>query len=149
MSNIMPEEKQTTIETDKASLAPSSTSDREAFVKGRHQPSIQSIHSKPDSNTDTNSIEIAHSVKSENDVKIGYSIHSYSSYSADFNPTNILVNKPHDQTSRWSAAPVSRDGVSQAGGTSDGGVGSGAGDGLGSESPWLLIELDDVAVVRE
>lgn len=37
-------------------------------------------------------------------AKLAYSIHSYSSHAASYHPRNILVNKPGDQSSRWSSA---------------------------------------------
>ncbi|KAF2367043.1 Muskelin N-terminal [Trinorchestia longiramus] len=36
-------------------------------------------------------------------VLLKYTIHKYSSYSSKFAPENILVDKPQDQTSRWSS----------------------------------------------
>ena len=38
-----------------------------------------------------------------------YSIHGYSSMSANYHPKNILTNKPTDQSSRWSSASNSQD----------------------------------------
>nr|KAJ3410527.1 Muskelin 1, intracellular mediator containing kelch motif [Polyrhizophydium stewartii] len=35
--------------------------------------------------------------------RLKYDIHSYSSYSANYHPKHILVNKPQDQSSRWSS----------------------------------------------
>ncbi|XP_037295113.1 muskelin isoform X2 [Manduca sexta] len=34
-------------------------------------------------------------------IKLSYTIHKYSSYSASYVPENIMVNKPSDQLSRW------------------------------------------------
>lgn len=34
-------------------------------------------------------------------VKLGYTIHKYSSYSANYVPENMMVNNPTDQLSRW------------------------------------------------
>ncbi|OWR42316.1 muskelin isoform X2 [Danaus plexippus] len=34
-------------------------------------------------------------------VKLSYTVHRYSSYSANYLPENILINKPSDQLSRW------------------------------------------------
>jgi N-acetylneuraminic acid mutarotase len=35
--------------------------------------------------------------------KLKYSIHAWSSHSASYHPKNIMVNKPQDQSSRWSS----------------------------------------------
>ncbi|KAJ3154115.1 Muskelin 1, intracellular mediator containing kelch motif [Geranomyces michiganensis] len=35
--------------------------------------------------------------------QLGYGIHSWSSHSASYHPRNIAVNKPQDQSSRWSS----------------------------------------------
>jgi len=35
--------------------------------------------------------------------KLKYNVHSWSSHSASYHPKNILVNKPQDQSSRWSS----------------------------------------------
>ena len=37
-------------------------------------------------------------------TKLKYGIHSFSSFAASYHPKNILVNKPGDQSSRWSSA---------------------------------------------
>lgn len=36
-------------------------------------------------------------------VRLDYTIHEYSSYCGTFHPHNIRVNKPSDQSSRWSS----------------------------------------------
>ena len=35
--------------------------------------------------------------------KLKYNIHAWSSHSASYHPKNIMVNKPQDQSSRWSS----------------------------------------------
>ncbi|XP_063931653.1 muskelin-like [Zophobas morio] len=37
------------------------------------------------------------------EVELPYSIHSWSSYSADYHPKNILIDNPSEQSSRWSS----------------------------------------------
>ena len=40
---------------------------------------------------------------SKSNQKLEYDIHAWSSHSASYHPKNILVNKPTDQSSRWSS----------------------------------------------
>ncbi|OZJ05515.1 hypothetical protein BZG36_01880 [Bifiguratus adelaidae] len=50
----------------------------------------------------TSSID-AHTISKPPEGKIAYTIHSYSSHSADYHPRNIMVDQPNDQSSRWSS----------------------------------------------
>lgn len=43
------------------------------------------------------------SFTSSNLEKLSFDIHSWSSYSGQYHPKNILVSKPNDQSSRWSS----------------------------------------------
>jgi len=44
-----------------------------------------------------------HDITSLQTEKLKYSIHAWSSHSASYHPKNIMVNKPQDQSSRWSS----------------------------------------------
>ncbi|KAJ2797132.1 hypothetical protein H4R20_005299, partial [Coemansia guatemalensis] len=46
-------------------------------------------------------IDCAQELRTEYDI-LPYEIHSWSNYSANFLPHNILTDRPHDQASRWS-----------------------------------------------
>jgi muskelin len=56
-------------------------------------------------------------------VKLDYQIESCSSYSASYQPTHIQVNKPSDQSSRWSS-------------------------GSNNQLQYLLLKLDHISVVQ-
>lgn len=55
--------------------------------------------------------------------KIKYDVASWSSHSASYHPRNITVNKPSDQSSRWSS-------------------------GSNNQSQYLMLKLDKMSVVR-
>ena len=55
--------------------------------------------------------------------RLGYEIHGWSSYSAQYHPKNILVNKPTDQSSRWSS-------------------------GSNNQMQYLMLKLDRPSIVR-
>ncbi|KAJ3087453.1 Muskelin 1, intracellular mediator containing kelch motif [Quaeritorhiza haematococci] len=55
--------------------------------------------------------------------KIGYDIHASSSHSASYHARNIMVNKPTDQSSRWSS-------------------------GSNNQTQYITIKLDKMAIVR-
>jgi len=54
---------------------------------------------------------------------LSYSIHSWSSHSATYHPKNILVNKPNDQSSRWSS-------------------------GSNNQCQFIMVKLDKLSIVR-
>jgi len=46
---------------------------------------------------------VSHDLSSIPSEKLKYNIHSWSSYSPTYHPKNIMVNRPQDQSSRWSS----------------------------------------------
>ncbi|KAG8901450.1 hypothetical protein FRC01_009846, partial [Tulasnella sp. 417] len=63
-------------------------------------------------------------------AKLRYSIHDVSSHSGKYIPENIMIDAPHDKSSRWS-------GIQQS--------------GLSSfrQRQWITLKLDKVAVLKE
>lgn len=102
-------------------------------------------------------------------VPLPYSIAAVSSYSGTYEPSNILTDKPHDLSSRWSGASVAAVASSSAT-TSAGGVagaaaaaaagssrsanvpaaavGGGAG-GAGNGKQYIILKLSQLAVASE
>ncbi|PWN26502.1 hypothetical protein BDZ90DRAFT_233131 [Jaminaea rosea] len=101
-------------------------------------------------------------------VPLPYSIAAVSSYSGTYEPSNILTDKPHDLSSRWSGASVAAVASSSAT-TSAGGVagaaaaaaagssrsanvpaatvGGGAG-GAGNGKQYIILKLSQLAVAK-
>jgi hypothetical protein len=83
-------------------------------------------------NPDMNSMISRNNVTTANTVppqkiapqKLKYDIHSWSSYSANYHPRNIMLNKPMDQSSRWSS-------------------------GSNNQNQFIMVKLDKVSIVRE
>ncbi|KAI8924913.1 Muskelin N-terminus-domain-containing protein [Entophlyctis helioformis] len=56
-------------------------------------------------------------------LRLDYDIAAYSSFSASYHPKHIMVNKPHDQSSRWSS-------------------------GSNNQMQYILLKLDHMAIVQ-
>lgn len=68
------------------------------------------------------------------------SVAGSSGHSASYAPENVLVDRPNDQTSRWSGANIfAGPGQSQASDL----VGQGV-----RERQWILLKLDQPALIR-
>lgn len=56
-----------------------------------------------DSSTSIKSNNFLQMLINEPPIKINYEIHSWSSFSSQYHPKNIMVDKPTEQASRWSS----------------------------------------------
>ncbi|BGP63257.1 hypothetical protein NBRC10512v2_004597 [Rhodotorula toruloides] len=82
--------------------------------------------------------------------RLSYVVHSVSGYHASFHPSHILVDKPTDDSSRWTA-PSPEDRRQQARRTAGVGTGpssAGTNPARRREPEWIIVELEQVAILR-
>ena len=73
-------------------------------------------------------------------LQLRLSIAGCSGFSASYAPDNVLVDRPNDQTSRWS-------GANTFGGPGQSQTSDLVGQGV-RERQWILLKLDQPALVR-
>lgn len=80
----------------------------------------------------------------------GYRVHSVSGYHASFHPSHILVDKPTDDSSRWTAPSPEdrRQQARRASGVGTGPSSAGTSPTRRREPEWIIVELEQVAILR-